>query len=60
MTEPSRIRFSYAYGILGVLIGLGGFIFASDKDAENWFWIAFAFFGGLYVIVRTWMADETR
>lgn len=57
MTEPSRIRFTYAYGILGVTIGLGGFIFVPDKDAENWLWIAFTFFGGLYFIGRAWMAD---
>jgi len=59
MVSQSRVRRGYILGVLGVIIALVSLLFKSPKDMENWFWITFTFLGGLYLLVRAWIADET-
>lgn len=57
MTSQSQIRLTYLFGITGVLIALLSFLLNPNKDAENWLWMSFTFFGGIYFLIRAWMAN---
>lgn len=60
MSSQSRIRRGYIIGVVGVVLALLGFLLESPMGSEDWFWFAFLFLGGLYLVVRAWIADETR